>query len=759
MPSKFYASEAVRTRLAGPAILLVLVVLFNWKLVLTDQYTWLEGTDLSYLVLPWFQFQAGEWHHGRIPLWDPTAWFGQPLLGQGQPGAAYPPNWLLFLVPLKHGWIRQSALHWYYVLIHYFAALTAYALARDLKRSRTASILAGCIYALGGYVISVKWPQMLNGAVWSPLVLMYLFRAERGEKPLSNALLSGFFLGFGWLAGHHQMNLLVSLAVGALWLWVSLHGTSGDERGFLWSWHKARLGIVSLGLALLASGFQTVPMAEYGRLAVRWVGSQHDPLGFDQSVPYSAHEPYALRPDALLGIFVPRVESAYDPYIGLIAFTLAILGAILAWKQRHVRWLVTLSLAGLLFALGPNSILHGVIYSLVPLVEKARVPAAGIILFSLGIAPLAAFGLDLLPRPDSAHLSRRAGTLLVGIAGIAAVITLIFYATKMTNQVADGRLMIVALGGVLGSAVFAGWRNGSISSHTGAVCLIGLVLFELGNATSNYYVPNRDIASLNPYLHLLSEHSDLVDFVHGQDEAVRVDYDDQQIPYNIGDWYGLETAGGYLASVPENIWHMDVFTPRGRNFFGVKYYFGKTPPGPGFNEVFQGKSGVKIFENQAAFPRVWSVHQITTVPDAKLVTSTMAGSNFDPRISAILVKEKVPGLGTCGSFGETVYMRRHTANDVYITANLRCPGMVILTDTWFPGWRATVDGNPVRIYETYGGVRGVIAGSGTHEIQMHYRPMSIILGALMTALATLITAVVVWRSASDRNSWPTRPVP
>ncbi len=70
-----------------------------------------------------------------------------------------------------------------------------------------------------------------------------------------------------------------------------------------------------------------------------------------------------------------------------------------------------------------------------------------------------------------------------------------------------------------------------------------------------------------------------------------------------------------------------------------------------------------------------------------------------------------------------------------ITANLKCRGMVILTDTWYPGWGAKVDGKSARIYEVYGGVRGVVVDAGRHVIQMRYRPWSVILGAIMTVLA------------------------
>ncbi len=207
-------------KLAGPGLLLIISVLFHWKLVFTNQYTWLEAGDIGSLILPWFQFQAGEWHHWRFPMWDPYSWTGQPLFGQAQPGAAYPINWLLFWMPLKHGWLRQDVLHWWYVLVHYLAGLSAYALCRDLGRSRLASVLGGIVYSLAGYVAYTDSPQMLHGAIWAPLVFLFLFRAERGERRVASAVLSGFFLGVTWLAGHHQMQIFLSLAVAGMWVWI-----------------------------------------------------------------------------------------------------------------------------------------------------------------------------------------------------------------------------------------------------------------------------------------------------------------------------------------------------------------------------------------------------------------------------------------------------------------------------------------------------------------------------------------------------------
>ena len=126
-------------RLAGPVLLCLIVITFFWKLTLTRQYTWLASPDVAQMVLPWFQFQTREWHHLRLPLWDPFSWAGHPFLAQAQPGAAYPLNWLLFLMPFDHGWMSWTALNWYYVLTRVLAALTFFWLARDLGLSRRAA--------------------------------------------------------------------------------------------------------------------------------------------------------------------------------------------------------------------------------------------------------------------------------------------------------------------------------------------------------------------------------------------------------------------------------------------------------------------------------------------------------------------------------------------------------------------------------------------------------------------------------------------
>jgi hypothetical protein len=723
-------------RFAAPAALLIIGVLFHWKLVLTNQYTWLESPDMGSLVMPWFQFQASEWHQGRFPLWDPNSWTGQPLIGQAQPGAAYPLNWLMFWMPMNdHGWLRQDVLHWYYVLIHFLAALTCYALARELGRSRGASIVAGCIFSLGGYVAYTDWPQMLNGAVWAPLVFLYLFRLARGEKPWASALLSGFFLGVAWLVGHHQLPLFVSLA--AVIFWITLIATRAT---------KVRFAVGAMLIAGMTGAFQTLPTVEYGRQAVRWVGAD-EPEGLGETVAYELHKPYALKPLSIIGLVIPGIEhNAYDSYVGGAALTLALLGAILGWKDRRVRWLAAMSVGGILFALGPNSVFHGMLYAIVPLVDKARVPAAGSLIFALGLAPLAAFGIDRLPLPESEWISRRAGWILAACAAVLMFGSLFFYAARVTPAISDNRMVITALVALLLAGLLAAWRSGGISLRGGTIAALALVLLELGNVT-DYWLPAAADRVHNPYLFKLASHYDLARYIKAQGEFARFTYDDKEIPYNIGDWYGIEAFNAYAASVPASLWAHSIFSPRVQDILGIRYYLGKTAARADQKQVFQGQAGVNVFENPRAFPRVWSVHGIRVIPGQKQATELLANPEFDARHNVFLIGGSPPRLGACE--GDEVWMPHHEPNVVRIEAQMQCRGMVILTDTWFPGWSATVDGKRAKIEKAYGMVRGVVVDPGKHTIEMRYRPLSVYLGAALSILAAGIVAMVVRTAALE----------
>src|SRR5947209_8615196 len=491
-------SGMMRNRLsvvAFPLLILIIVSGFYWKLTLTHQYDWVTGPDMADQVLPWFEEQARQIQHRHIPLWDPHGWLGEPMLGLGQPGTAYPLNWLLFLIPESHGHIRIGALQWYFVAVHFMAALFCYLLCLDLGCSRTASLLGGLVFSLAGYVGTTDWPQMVNGAVWIPLVLLFLLRSTRGRTaglwPEANAALAGACLGVAWLSGHHQVPIFATLTAGGLWLYYIL------REGKI-QWRAVRLATIMSAVMFMVGALQILPALEYGHLAQRWVGAANA-IRWDQPVPYYVHKEFSLGAIALFAIIFPGLNRHADPYLGVVALGLALLGLALAWRHHVVKIFSAIAIGGLLYSLGQNSVFQGLLYAIVPMVEKARVPSMAVVIFNVGGAVLAAFGLEFFPKEGSPVWIRR---MVIGILGFGLLTYGLLMAALFMNKLhweADDRVAVTALIAVLLAALLYAWRTGNLNSRQAGALLILLLLMELGN-NSGFAFPDRADASRRTFI-------------------------------------------------------------------------------------------------------------------------------------------------------------------------------------------------------------------------------------------------------------------
>ena len=713
-------------KFAAPLLLFLLCAGFYWRLTLTNQYTFLDSPDLANLDLPRLQFQASAWRHSQLPLWDPNHWAGQPFLGQVT-GAAYPANWLLGAFPFREGKLSVTVIHWYFVLIHFQAALFCYFLCRDWKRSQAASILGGLVFSLGGFLGNTDWPQILNGAVWIPLIFLYLFRALRGQRALYSAAMSGALLGVTWLSGHHEVPIYAATAVAGVWiaaLWRAPARTT-----------NLRLGLAATLATALIAAMQILPALEYAPLVKRWVGAE-SPVGGNDSIPYFVHEHYSWSPAALPGIVTPRPPIHIDPFIGIVAFSLALLGVYHGWRRLpQVRLLLLLAAAGLLFAMADNNFFHGIFYAALPIFGKARVPARALVLFSFAIAPLAAYGLDALRRRSSPWLARTIWTL-TAISGL-------LYAAAAIGQ-PQGPAMLTAFTAILAAVLFAASRAKAISPQIAACAVPLLIIIEIGNV-SGAQMASRIAIGRAGHLDRLFHHHDIAEFLRAQPQPIRVDVADADIPYNFGDWHGIETLGGFAASATSNLLELERQKPRVQDLLGINYYVGRTPPRPDLERLADGSSGLNVYRNPSALPRAWIVHTATHVAAYQDIRIRLDSPDFHPRTEALLLTAP-PVLETCSTPEEAQVAPSANPNRVRIDVKLACRGMVILSDTYFPGWRATVDGQPAVILEPFGALRGIVVEKGDHHIEYLYRPTSAVAGISLTALGVLFVLWTRWRS-------------
>jgi hypothetical protein len=714
------------------ALLLVATILgAYWKLVLTDQYTWLGGQDNVNQVLPWLQFQAREWHAGRIALWDPYHYGGQSLIGQAQPGAAYPLNWILFLLPLRQGYLSQNVLHWYFVVTHLLMAGFAYLLARELGCRRWAAVVGGVTFPLAGLLGRLDWPQMFNGATWIPLVLLALLRAARSETPIVPAALGGFALGLAWLSGHHQIPIFLSLAALGLWLWMLVR-----QRRLL-----LPCGAFWL-MAAAAGALQILPAMEYGRLSVRWVGVP-DAITWSEKVPYTVLTDYGLQPVSLLGILFPGMFINSDPFLGVTLFLLALAGVALAWRHWPARAMAAVALGGLIYSLSNYTALHGILYSLLPQVDKARSPSMAIVLFSLGAGMLAALGLDRLrDQPDSPWVPRLRNAALVFGALVFLLRLGLAKAKEFERRTDDGDL-VIALAALLFALLLHGWKSRGLTWP--ALCAASLLLFLMESSNGGQsMLPHRSNEPALGLLKSLYAHNDIAQFLRQQPGLRRVQVDDKVIPYNFGDWHGVPQDGGYLASMPLNVRQHGFHTSAVQRLLGVAFAVGSQPTEFHKHDVFTGSSNLKVYANPDVLPRAFAVHEAFRIADRRGAGDHL--SQLEPELGQkTFLDVDPPALERCPGNDE-ITIRSHAPGRVILDVNMACRGMVILADTYAPGWTATVDQQETPIYEAYTLVRGVVVPAGKHTINFVYRPRSVLAGAALTLAATLAALALAWRS-------------
>ena len=716
-------------QLYGPALLLIIVVATFWKITLSHrQFTWLESPDIANQVMPWLQFQAGEFHRGVLAFWDPYSWGGQSLIGQAQPAVAYPLNWLLYAMPLKNGWIQQVYLDGFFILIHYLGALFCYWLCRDLGRSRAAALLGGSAFALSGWMSQTDWPQMLNGGIWAPLVFLFFFRMMRAagdmKNSVRNAALSGGMFGIAFLSGHHQIPIFIGLAIGGAWLYW-LYRELQNKASF------RRIGYCAAAFGLLfgmMAAFQILPASEYGQQAVRWVGA-NNVVGWKDAVPYRVHSFFSMPPTAILGLVILPYSDHTTPFVGFTVLLMGISGVVAGWRNVFVRIMAAVALGGFFLALGQWNIFHGLIYALLPQVDKARNIAFGAFVFGFGVSVLASFGLDLFLE-NTAYWKR----LLAYVAGFGGLLlgasTFLLAQTSLPKTGDYNLILMCGLLAILLGAALLCWQHGII--RNGARVVLCLAVLEFGSSLGWGY---RHAESPDYLLKKMSIHSELAQWLRNQPGPIRVELDDEEIAYNFGDWYGIEVYGGYLASLTVNTLETAGQYPA-RALMGVKYMVGRKELYKDKEfEVWHDSRGVKIWEHPDVFPRVWTVHKTRAIPAAQRDAAMNVGLE-KLREEAFFIAAKAPEVDRCA--GDRVDLVRRGANEIEIDAVMVCKGVVIAGESYDKGWRATVDGVSTPVLEAYSIARGVVVPRGHHRIVMHFYTRAIVLGAGLTALGFLI---------------------
>jgi hypothetical protein len=353
---------------------------------------------------PWRSFAAQQLRSGLIPLWNPYQFAGTPFVANGQSAVFYPLNLPFWLFDVARAFGISAFLH------TLLSGIATYFLAQQWGRSRAASLLAAVAWCFCGYLSAwAMLPTLSNTAAWLPLLILLLelvllelvslervvhleeaqARDVKSRFNFHSVALALFVLALCCtvLAGHAQIFLYCLMALLLRALTLPQH------------WRALRVLLGAGTWAFLLGALQLLPTLELSRQSHR-AGQTATAAGWQAIAERS------LQPGEWMSLFLPDWPTAWGSlnenfgYVGIAAALLALCSFLLL-RTAHQRreWASPLLFAWLLTIFGlayAMATLSRAFYFLVPGMAQFAGVGRALVLWSFGVALLAAFGLDAL---------------------------------------------------------------------------------------------------------------------------------------------------------------------------------------------------------------------------------------------------------------------------------------------------------------------------------------------------------------------------
>ncbi|MGA7415962.1 MAG: YfhO family protein, partial [Bryobacteraceae bacterium] len=492
---------------------------------------------------------------------------------------------------------------------------------------------------------------------------------------------------------------------------------------------------------------QLLPSIAYSSTALRTLGI-HNAVG-NEKIPYAYLSDHYALPHGIACLLVPfgfggagGRNEFLNPYIGVFPLLLVVIAIWKNWKNPWVRYLFFLGLAAYLYSFGPFSPLHGVLYALVPELWVIREPARMLYLAGFALALLAGFGAEILLARQASSINwtglRRVGLGFVLAGGLAIAVPAVYGRPAVNPWVSLSILLIF-----LTYALFRTITSGP-SGRTVRLLVIGLILLDL--SAFDWSSRNRiEVAQsgVDQWVKLMSCRG-AVRFLKTLPGPFRVELTDEQPP-NIGDVFSILTNGGSGATVAIDYARLSARL----DLLNVKYRLepaSSSSPSPLYQD-----SAWKIYENPAAYPHAWLVHQASVEPSTIKAFDRVNDPGIDLRQTAIVDSPPAEPLGTPSAASDQIQFVSYGINRLELAVQSQSGGLLILSENYDSAWKATVNGRSAKVYRADGALRSVAVPTGSSRVIFEYAPRSVWMGAMFSLLTLLgvCTALILFRRAQS----------
>lgn len=685
------------------------------------------------------------WH--GIPLWNPTAFAGSPLVGDPQAGLFYPLNWLHAFVAPERG----LSLVGYGVLLH--LVIGGWGMLFWL-RGFDLSPLARLAGALA-FVFCGKWLHhaLVPGHViflplawvpWQLACIDHLFRRSGVRSACALALLGALMV----LGAHPQLVFYAALFVGGYVLVRAADAGSGARRD--------PTALVLLAL-VLGSGLVAIHL-----LPVLDLLRGNEFLRVD-ALSYRLAATASMRPSALASLLMPGVEWETTAYFGVVATTLAVFGCFARRDRRLVWYCGAFIVFCLWLGLGRYGGLHRLLHEFVPGFGLFRIPSRGLLTVGVPLGLLAALGVEILCGEQPTRPRRLVAGLLLLVGAVVAA------TWRNTDAVLAAAGLCVPM---LCQVSFQEARKTKLALAVVAFLLVDQARFTAPLIETR---PAREVLPPNPIV-------DLVAAPIGTHRVLALNLDwpgtFTSLPITYSSPARLESLRGYNPLVPRRYFaywmagvgnrpaidryatttipDLQIASRELLDLLNTRWLITRRPvelPGVELRQVipdlriydFSTVTDVPftaprtlLYENTQFLPRA------LVVPTAKRPEGPIleALRRIDPRTTVLVTSDDL--VGSHGGPYPAVESERDL-DEIRMSVDARDGGYLILSEIWFPGWRATDNGRELPVHRANGVFTLLALGPGTHEIVLRYLPRAYEIGRAIS-LGTAALTLVLWVS-------------
>lgn len=738
-------------------VFVVLILFFFYDPLLTGKTYFFDDIEAQYYPMRLFQHRMTD--AGKLFLWNPYIFSGLPYLADIQTALFYPPNWIYFLLEPARGMV-------YYIVLHYIlAGLFTYLFLRKLDLEPFSCLGGAIFYTFSGFmVLHTIHLNIIAAYALLPLLLLLTENLAR-KNDMRSALLLGLVLGIHLLAGMAQISMFAFIIVFIYFL------GRLEFRDLLYPPQMKLIGYFALAvfLSIMLAAVQLVPSFEFLSLTLR-----------GESVNFADAAAGSMTLRDMIMFMVPDymghpMKEGFNGdyffwekcfYMGVFPIILFFLGMLIfpAREKKTVYTFLILAVLGIILALGKFTPVYGLLYKIIPFFKSFRAPMRFLIFTMLGMTYFIALALDQIPELFMLAIDhhRKLATAAIAVLGVNMLILAVFLlqSKALVSKMGLIYFLITGFGGIIPLVLSLYGAIDEKLFRYAALTVLVVSVFSFG-LTWNPTVPVKF------YDEMTKAFAPLEDKV----PPARVHY---YPPLPLKDTLNLPSTRkvsnivGYnptaLRNYLEYLIYSDYSVPVDQklarrltangNIFGLQNLDAKMLQLLNLSWVIESRlSGGEIkWETHGIkreiLPRAFTVPNYRVIGDSMKTLKTLKSGSFDYTREVILAEE--PEGGFAGRSGDKEMENRaqitmYTPDRILLKVYPRGNCWLFLSEVYYPGWKAKVDGKKRKIYRANHTFRAIPLKEGDEKVEIYFRPDSVKLGAFLfgAALSFILVSLIL----------------